>query len=145
MFQLLLVFFLAVSTIDAAPSKALWQFWNVIKCAVPNSDPIKDYNGYGCYCGFGGQGNPKDELDKCCQDHDHCYSSAKEIENCSKLIHNPYTEVYSYTCSGTTLTCESNNSPCAMQVCECDRQAAICFSKAPYNEEYRGYDNKKCQ
>ncbi|XP_030060998.1 phospholipase A2, minor isoenzyme-like [Microcaecilia unicolor] len=145
MFQLLLVFFLAASAVNAAPSKALWQFRNIIKCTMPNSKPLEEFNRYGCYCGLGGQGNPLDELDTCCQVHDNCYNAAKQVENCSSLIHNPYTEVYAYTCSGTTVTCESDNSPCEMHVCECDRQAALCFSKASYNEDFKDVDkNKHC-
>lgn len=45
-------------------TRAVWQFRNMIKCTMPESDPLKDYNNYGCYCGLGGSGTPVDELDK---------------------------------------------------------------------------------
>lgn len=38
------------------------------------------------------------------------------------------------------------NKPCQAFICECDRNAAICFSKAPYNKEHKNLNTKKfCQ
>ena len=45
-------------------SRALWQFNGMIKCKIPSSEPLLDFNNYGCYCGLGGSGTPVDDLDR---------------------------------------------------------------------------------
>nr|1M8T_A Chain A, Phospholipase a2 [Ophiophagus hannah]1M8T_B Chain B, Phospholipase a2 [Ophiophagus hannah]1M8T_C Chain C, Phospholipase a2 [Ophiophagus hannah]1M8T_D Chain D, Phospholipase a2 [Ophiophagus hannah]1M8T_E Chain E, Phospholipase a2 [Ophiophagus hannah]1M8T_F Chain F, Phospholipase a2 [Ophiophagus hannah] len=108
----------------------LVQFNGMIRCTIPGSIPWWDYSDYGCYCGSGGSGTPVDELDRCCQVHDNCYTQAQQLTECS-----PYSKRYSYDCSEGTLTCKADNDECAAFVCDCDRVAAICFAGAPYNKE----------
>ncbi|NWI12079.1 PA21B Phospholipase, partial [Crypturellus soui] len=130
------------ATANVSP-RAVWQLRKMIKCTIPHSDPLRDFADYGCYCGLGGSGTPVDELDRCCQTHDHCYSEAEKLPTCRFLLDNPYTKTYSYSCSGEEITCSSTNTDCEMFICNCDRTAAMCFAKAPYNPAHRMMDTKK--
>lgn len=51
-------------------------------------------------------------LSRCCQTHDKCYSQAKKLDSCTFLLDNPYTKTYSYSCSGSEITCNSKLTPC---------------------------------
>ncbi|XP_040897981.1 phospholipase A2 [Toxotes jaculatrix] len=127
--------------------RAVWQFRAMILCTVPDSWPVLDYADYGCYCGLGGSGAPVDELDRCCQVHDQCYSDAMQHEDCWPILDNPYTEMYSYSCdrASKTVTCRNNNDPCEKFICECDREAAMCFAKADYNEGNAHLPSDRCK
>ncbi|NXP35067.1 PA21B Phospholipase, partial [Leiothrix lutea] len=141
---LALLFLLSVGAASAEVSpRAVWLFRKMIKCTLPQSHPLLDFNGYGCYCGLGGSGTPVDELDRCCQVHDNCYSQAMELDSCRFLLDNPYTDSYRFSCSDGEITCSSKNDECATFICNCDRTAANCFAKAPYNPEYKYLDKDK--
>ncbi|NXJ78805.1 PA21B Phospholipase, partial [Trogon melanurus] len=92
---------------DAVSPRAVWNLRKMIKCTLPDSHPFLQFGNYGCYCGLGGHGTPVDELDECCQAHDHCYSEAEKLKSCTFLLDNPYTEWYSFTCSDREITCSS--------------------------------------
>ncbi|XP_029573207.1 phospholipase A2 [Salmo trutta] len=144
---LLLAFCLPVLLAVHEPSPwALWQFRAMIVCVNPSSWPVLDYADYGCYCGKGGSGTPVDDLDRCCQVHDYCYSDSMQHEDCWGIFDNPYTEIYSYQCdrASKTVTCKENNNPCEMFICECDRKAAMCFDKAGYNPEHAHLPSEHC-
>ncbi|POI25503.1 hypothetical protein CIB84_010748, partial [Bambusicola thoracicus] len=79
----------------------------------------------------------------CCQAHDQCYSEAENKTICSSFLDTPYTEIYKYSCKDEEITCSSSNNECEMFVCNCDRTAAMCFAKAPYDPAHHRLDKKK--
>ncbi|EGW05312.1 Phospholipase A2 [Cricetulus griseus] len=105
-----------------------------MECTIQGSHPLKDYNTYSCFCG---SYTPVDELDRCCKAQDHCYDQAKKLEICT-FPHSPYTTPYSFSCSGNEVTCSDENDACEAFICNCDLQAAICFSKASYTKKNKG-------
>ncbi|EMP28312.1 Group IID secretory phospholipase A2 [Chelonia mydas] len=70
------------------------SFWDLqkmikqvtMKCAFWN------YYNYGCHCGLGGKGTPKDGTDQCCYLHDCCYERLKN-HGCNAKF-NSYSYVY---------------------------------------------------
>ncbi|XP_013393800.1 neutral phospholipase A2 agkistrodotoxin-like [Lingula anatina] len=109
-----------------------FQFGRMIRSRTGRS--ALDYNGYGCWCGLGGRGTPKDGVDRCCQAHDRCYD---------RLINsgcrNPVLNAYSYTLSGGIVCNRSRNDRCEQGGCECDRTAAYCFARNRYNSVYKNW------
>ncbi|KAL2092293.1 hypothetical protein ACEWY4_012091 [Coilia grayii] len=125
----------------------LSQFRQMIKCTLPDSDPLSDFGDYGCYCGLGGEGEPVDQLDRCCEVHDGCYGLAQNHSACNSLLDSPYTNIYDFTCNKTskTITCLSSNDECDMFICECDRVAAECFAISPYNASNINLPSESCR
>ncbi|XP_055979392.1 phospholipase A2, membrane associated-like isoform X3 [Sorex fumeus] len=117
---------------------ALWNFGKMI-AKVTGKNPITDYSFYGCYCGYGGKGSPKDATDRCCFAHDCCYRRLMKKGCGTKGLN------YDVTYSGSQIICAKQSS-CRKQLCECDKKAALCFknNKKSYNGKYRYYNNKKC-
>ncbi|NXR45253.1 PA2A phospholipase, partial [Hippolais icterina] len=98
------------------------------------------YNGYGCYCGWGGSKQPVDATDRCCHAHDCCYK---------KLVSagcRPKTDVYKYTARGNQIICGPGNS-CERRICACDKAAVDCFKRvaSSYHKAYDNYPKSKCK
>ncbi|KGL97215.1 Basic phospholipase A2 Cdr-13, partial [Charadrius vociferus] len=53
---------------------SLWDLHKMITGAT-GRNAVWYYSFYGCYCGFGGKGQPKDATDRCCRLHDICYNN----------------------------------------------------------------------
>ncbi|CAL8279747.1 unnamed protein product [Merluccius merluccius] len=124
--------------------RALNQFRAMILCVMPDSSPVMDYSDYGCYCGLGGSGTPVDDVDRCCQIHDQCYSNAMQHDDCWPIFDNPYTEHYYYTCNHRKVTCTSRNRHCEKFICECDRKAAECFARSTWHPEHEHLPGHHC-
>ncbi|XP_036888734.1 phospholipase A2 group V [Sturnira hondurensis] len=99
---------------------------------VTGKDALMDYGFYGCYCGLGGQGTPKDATDWCCRVHDYCYGV---LENKGCDIRMQY---YKYRYSRGLVSCEPGPR-CQVQLCACDRSLAYCLKKnlRSYNPAYK--------
>lgn len=102
----------------------------IIKCAT-NCNPLT-YKGYGCFCGFMGAGNPVDPVDMCCKMHDWCYTTS----DCHGLEWDlPYFVPFKWKCNGGAPYCipgktkRTNRNSCSHQLCECDREFAMCLNK----------------
>uniref|UniRef100_A0A194AT46 phospholipase A2 n=1 Tax=Micrurus tener TaxID=1114301 RepID=A0A194AT46_9SAUR len=130
---------LGASSIPPEPLNLI-NFKLMIECTTRRS--VWDFTNYGCYCGAGGSGTPVDELDRCCKVHDDCYAAAEKYHGCS-----PKATLYTSTCSPRTgnVTCKGNGTNCKAFVCNCDRTAALCFGKAPYNNNNHKIDPSRCQ
>uniref|UniRef100_A0A670IHC1 Phospholipase A2 n=1 Tax=Podarcis muralis TaxID=64176 RepID=A0A670IHC1_PODMU len=77
--------------------RGLLELSGAIKCGTRRF-PLA-YLGYGCYCGPGGRGWPKDKTDWCCHEHDCCYGFAEE-QGCNPIIRR-----YKWTCNDNTVVC----------------------------------------
>ncbi|NXO68640.1 PA2GE phospholipase, partial [Phainopepla nitens] len=98
------------------------------------------YNGYGCYCGWGGSRQPLDATDRCCHTHDCCYKRLVSA-GCK-----PKSVTYKYVFQGNKITCGAGNS-CQRRTCHCDKAAVECFQStaSTYRKSYSNYPNHKCK
>ncbi|XP_059979670.1 group 10 secretory phospholipase A2-like isoform X2 [Lagenorhynchus albirostris] len=96
------------------------------------------YMNYGCYCGLGGHGQPRDATDWCCHSHDCCYKRA-EVAGCS-----PKMERYSWQCVNQHILCGPVEDKCQELMCKCDQEIAYCLAKTEYNLKYLLYPRFLC-
>ncbi|KAJ7994106.1 hypothetical protein DPEC_G00262480 [Dallia pectoralis] len=138
-----LLFLLSACSVAHGTSlpRALWQFSEMIKCAQPGVNPLA-YSDYGCWCGFGGTGTPKDQVDRCCEVHDNCYRASRLLPECRPVLDVPYIKLYKHSCADRQVSCSASNDICQASVCECDRVAAHCFAQTTYNPENKNLDPK---
>ncbi|NXH48985.1 PA2BB phospholipase, partial [Dicaeum eximium] len=117
---------------------SLLQLQQMISEAT-GKNALLHYGFYGCYCGLGGRGQPKDATDRCCQLHDTCY------ENLQKYHCDAKTRFYHYNWDSGTLSCRQG-SRCASLSCECDRSLALCLRRSvrSYRKRYQFYPNYLC-
>ncbi|XP_076865355.1 group 10 secretory phospholipase A2 [Brachyhypopomus gauderio] len=136
--------FLLISAGTASPvvqkpsrsKRGLVELAGAIKCTTGR--PALAYLMYGCYCGLGGQGWPRDTADWCCHKHDCCYGDA-EFAGCDTKA-----AEYQWTCINTEPDCVSLNTKCDQMLCECDHQLATCLQSAPYDSKNALWPNFLC-
>ncbi|XP_042544648.1 phospholipase A2 group V [Dipodomys spectabilis] len=133
---LTLAWFLAC-TVPAVPGDLL-DLKSMIE-KVTGKDALKAYGFYGCYCGWGGRGTPKDGTDWCCWVHDQCYGRLEE-EGC-----NIRTQSYKYRFAWGLVTCDRGTF-CPAKLCTCDRNFVYCLKRNlwSYNPYYQYFPNIFC-
>ncbi|XP_068156597.1 uncharacterized protein [Drosophila tropicalis] len=103
------------------------RLYSMIKCST-SCDPLI-FKGYGCYCGFGGQGVPTDGIDRCCRLHDKCYGQS----NCISYLE--YFVPYVWKCYRGKPLCAIDHGEwggpesCAARLCQCDLQLSRCLRR----------------
>ncbi|KAI5091616.1 group 10 secretory phospholipase A2 [Silurus meridionalis] len=116
--------------------RGLLELAGIIRCSTGRSG--LSYLMYGCYCGLGGKGWPKDRTDWCCHKHDCCYGDA-EIAGCKTT-----TDMYQWICDHKEVDCDSLKDRCEKILCQCDREAGRCLRKASYNKKYAFWPDFLC-
>ncbi|XP_027626461.1 group IID secretory phospholipase A2 isoform X2 [Tupaia chinensis] len=108
---------------------------------VTGKTPILSYWPYGCHCGLGGRGQPKDATDWCCHAHDCCYAYLK-AHKCR--IHS---DLYKYSFSQGDIHCSSHGTWCEQQLCACDKEMAFCLQRnlGTYQKSWRYLRRASCQ
>ncbi|XP_062963049.1 phospholipase A2, membrane associated-like [Cynocephalus volans] len=116
----------------------LLNFRKMIKLTT-RKEATTGYGFYGCHCGVGGKGSPKDATDRCCAVHDCCYRRLEKRGCGTKLLG------YKFSNRGSKIFCAKQDY-CRSQLCECDRNAANCFARnlSTYSRKYQYYSNKRC-
>ncbi|MEQ2186254.1 hypothetical protein GOODEAATRI_026779, partial [Goodea atripinnis] len=146
-YRILLLLSVAAGPVTAHGSqrtkRGLLELAGAIKCSTGRS--ALAYMMYGCYCGLGGQGWPRDKTDWCCHKHDCCYGDAEHLGCHTKMAQ------YNWTCEDSKAECEDLEDKCEKLLCKCDREAAKCLRKAPFIRKYAvwpdfmcGYEHPMC-
>ncbi|KAF1483335.1 hypothetical protein FQV17_0015139, partial [Megadyptes antipodes antipodes] len=118
---------------------SLWELPKMIT-KVTGKNALLHYSFYGCYCGLGGKGQPKDATDRCCQLHDTCYNNLLSYRCNAKM------QVYHYDWHSSSPSCRQR-SWCAQLSCECDHSLALCLKQSigSYSKRYRFYPKHCCR
>ncbi|CAH7440693.1 Pla2g2d [Phodopus roborovskii] len=85
--------------------------------------PYFNYWPYGCHCGFGGIGEPKDATDRCCHKRDCCYARLK-TDGCRTMTDN-----YKFNISHGVIYCSDKGNWCERELCACDKEMALCLKQ----------------
>uniref|UniRef100_A0A7N8XQS7 Phospholipase A2 n=1 Tax=Mastacembelus armatus TaxID=205130 RepID=A0A7N8XQS7_9TELE len=138
-----------LSSLGSIYTGGLFELAGAIKCSTGRS--ALAYMMYGCYCGLGGAGWPRDKADWCCHKHDCCYGDAERLGCHTKTAHeNPFFSL-SLKRAITFFIADDLKDKCEKLLCKCDKEAAKCLRKAPFIQKYAlwpdfmcGYEQPMC-
>ncbi|ERE82331.1 phospholipase A2, membrane associated-like [Cricetulus griseus] len=119
---------------------SITQLKEMIQRKIGKVDVFK-YMYYGCHCGLGGGGIPKDATDWCCFAHDCCYDRLEDLTCGTKSLD------YRFDYLWGQIICSVNDDFCAQQLCKCDKILVECFArnKQTYNWLHLLYTSKSCK
>ncbi|XP_043387556.1 basic phospholipase A2 sphenotoxin subunit B isoform X1 [Chelonia mydas] len=134
----LLVFAMLLAYGAVMTQGSFWDLQKMIK-QVTMKCAFWNYYNYGCHCGLGGKGTPKDGTDQCCYLHDCCYERLKN-HGCNAKFNS-----YSYVYLNGKIYC-GMGSQCKRESCQCDGDFVLCLKKhlSSYKKGYRFYRKKHC-
>ncbi|XP_036595487.1 group 10 secretory phospholipase A2-like [Trichosurus vulpecula] len=124
--ELLPLLLLLLFTTVSGKSHVHWRgLLSTVNCATSLS--ALAYMSYGCYCGIGGSGWPRDRAEWCCQNFGCCYSKVEEA------VCFPTMERYNWECRDQRLGFGANLNKCQEIMYKCDKEIAHCLATAEYN------------
>ncbi|XP_006867300.1 PREDICTED: uncharacterized protein LOC102822467 [Chrysochloris asiatica] len=129
--------FLPASRKSHVHRRGLLELAGTLQCASTLS--ALAYISYGCHCGLGGRGQPRDPTDWCCHHHDCCYEVVERAGCKPKLDH------YSWTCISNRVVCGPTENKCQELMCKCDQEVAHCLAQAEYNLKHLFYPYFLCE
>ncbi|XP_044527240.1 group IID secretory phospholipase A2-like [Gracilinanus agilis] len=119
--QLILLCIMLITSGMAPSQGSVLQLKRMIRQAT-GKNPIFSYLNYGCHCGPGGRGQPKDATDWCCKAHDCCYGHLSE-QKCYAHV-----DTYKYKYANGDIECHGK-SHCEKEICQCDKELALCLRR----------------
>uniref|UniRef100_A0A8D2AKA2 Phospholipase A2 n=1 Tax=Sciurus vulgaris TaxID=55149 RepID=A0A8D2AKA2_SCIVU len=96
---------------------------------VTRKNAASSYGFYGCHCGLGGKGAPRDATDRCCAAHDCCYYRLEKRGCGTKLLK------YKFKYRGGKVVCEGKKEPRSQSNVPHDGRGAEEIKKQLYDFE----------
>uniref|UniRef100_A0A3Q3RAS7 Phospholipase A2 n=1 Tax=Monopterus albus TaxID=43700 RepID=A0A3Q3RAS7_MONAL len=117
--------------------RGLIELAGAIKCSTGRS--ALAYMMYGCYCGLGGQGWPRDRADCSVV----CSTNSQDFKGIRTSKQNKFHNLNEKT-TCMFFIADNLKDMCEKLQCKCDRDAAKCLRKAPFIQKYAVWPDLLC-